>query len=199
MANSTVTQYTNIDEEFPVAGQDNDTQGFRDNFAAIKDALSSASGELGDYLTNGAKLNDAESDFQGNKITNAVIQSVGSQAYNTGNITSNVDGNSEISWTNGTYQNVTMANQNSTRLLLKDWPESGIYAHMRLAIRSNDSNNRTITFEAANAGALKVGPDWPSGDFIITSATEPTLVDVWTTDGGLTVFLRFLGQYSVLS
>ena len=29
-----------IDAEFPVAGQDNDTQGFRDNFSTIKDSLS---------------------------------------------------------------------------------------------------------------------------------------------------------------
>ena len=29
--------YTTIDEQFPVAGQDNDSQGFRDNFSIIKE------------------------------------------------------------------------------------------------------------------------------------------------------------------
>ena len=28
-----------IDEEYPIAGQDNDSQGFRDNFAAIQSSL----------------------------------------------------------------------------------------------------------------------------------------------------------------
>jgi hypothetical protein len=34
--------YVNVDESFPVAGQDNDSQGFRDNFATIKSSLASA-------------------------------------------------------------------------------------------------------------------------------------------------------------
>jgi|APCry1669189534_1035231.scaffolds.fasta_scaffold01274_10 hypothetical protein len=44
---STVTQYSSlIDETFPIAGQANDTQGFRDNFAAIKNAFTSTSNEI---------------------------------------------------------------------------------------------------------------------------------------------------------
>lgn len=42
-----------IDEAFPIAGVDNDSQGFRDNFAAIKTALASAVGvSLVQTLTN---------------------------------------------------------------------------------------------------------------------------------------------------
>ena len=51
MANSTVT-FTQIDEEYPVAGQDNDSQGFRDNFSTIKTGMQNASTELSDLLTN---------------------------------------------------------------------------------------------------------------------------------------------------
>jgi hypothetical protein len=36
----------NIDILYPVAGQDNDTQGFRDNFRNIKNNLSTASQEI---------------------------------------------------------------------------------------------------------------------------------------------------------
>ena len=39
---------TNIDITFPVPGQDNDTQGFRTNFGAIKNALDTASAEITD-------------------------------------------------------------------------------------------------------------------------------------------------------
>ena len=39
---------TNIDVTFPVPGQDNDTQGFRTNFGAIKTALDTASAEITD-------------------------------------------------------------------------------------------------------------------------------------------------------
>lgn len=46
---STLTNYsTNIDTSFPVPGQDNDTQGFRDNFIAIKNSLETAAAEISD-------------------------------------------------------------------------------------------------------------------------------------------------------
>lgn len=35
-----------IDTKYPIAGQDNDTQGFRDNFASIKNNLDIASAEI---------------------------------------------------------------------------------------------------------------------------------------------------------
>ena len=46
MASSITT--TNIDTTYPVAGQDNDSQGFRDNFTNIKTALDTASTEITD-------------------------------------------------------------------------------------------------------------------------------------------------------
>ena len=40
-----------IDGEYPVAGIDNDTQGFRDNFSIIKDSLAAAKAEVEDLQT----------------------------------------------------------------------------------------------------------------------------------------------------
>ena len=37
-----------INEAFPVAGQDNPSQGFRDNFSATKNNLSTAKSEITD-------------------------------------------------------------------------------------------------------------------------------------------------------
>jgi len=37
---------TNIDETYPISGQDNDSQGFRDNFTNIKTQLDTASSEI---------------------------------------------------------------------------------------------------------------------------------------------------------
>jgi len=42
---SNITSLT-IDNEYPVAGVDNDSQGFRDNFTIIKDSLAAAKAEL---------------------------------------------------------------------------------------------------------------------------------------------------------
>lgn len=44
---STITNYSaNIDTTFPIPGADNDTQGFRDNFIAIKNSLETAANEI---------------------------------------------------------------------------------------------------------------------------------------------------------
>ncbi len=43
---------TAIDSNFPIPGQDNDTQGFRTNFATIKLALSTAKAEVEYILAN---------------------------------------------------------------------------------------------------------------------------------------------------
>lgn len=55
---STVTQYsTLIDTTFPVPGVDNDTQGFRNNFGNITNALNVAASEISDLqLINSALL-----------------------------------------------------------------------------------------------------------------------------------------------
>ena len=62
MASSITT--TNIDATFPVAGQDNDSQGFRDNFSQIKTQLSTASTEITSLQANRATTN-ADADFNG--------------------------------------------------------------------------------------------------------------------------------------
>ena len=43
---------TNIDATFPVQGQDNPSQGFRDNFSYIKIALDTAANEITAIQTN---------------------------------------------------------------------------------------------------------------------------------------------------
>jgi hypothetical protein len=59
-----------IDAEYPVAGQDNDSQGFRDNFSVIKTGLTTAATEITELQNNTAKLNE-NNDFNGNNIQEA--------------------------------------------------------------------------------------------------------------------------------
>jgi hypothetical protein len=64
----------NIDTTYPVAGQDNDSQGFRDNFTNLKTALTYAKSEIED-LQSKAVLKSAlsgttlDNDFAGAVIT----------------------------------------------------------------------------------------------------------------------------------
>lgn len=189
MANSAI-QYENIDEEFPIAGQDNDSQGFRDNFSVIKTALETAKGEINQFLVNGARLDATNNDFNGNVISNAGLLQVSQKVYNTGNINSNTN----IEWSDASFQNVTVTAD--VTLTLAGWPSSGDFGLMRLAIRS-DGTSREINWVADNAGTIFKNSTWP-GTFTVSSLTEPVLVDAWTTDGGVTVFLEYKGSYTAL-
>jgi hypothetical protein len=197
MADSTVT-FTDIDEEFPVAGQDNDSQGFRDNFREIKTSLQSANGELSTLLTNSARL-DQTNDFNGNLVNNASTRSISAAVYNTGNINQDTT----LEWTDGMYQNVTV--DTDVTLILGGWPATGEYGKFKMAIRSANPGTR-ITWEAANGGTLRVNSiAWPADandNFITTTEiqdiTSPIFIEAWTTDGGQTVYLNYMGIYEEL-
>ena len=60
----------NIDGTYPKAGQDNSSQGFRDNFSEIKTNFTEAKSEIEDMQTNKANLN-ASSDFTNNEVLRA--------------------------------------------------------------------------------------------------------------------------------
>ena len=60
---------TGVNKDYPIAGQDNDSQGFRDNFTVIKDNFVAAKSEIKTLETNTAKLN-ADNNFR-NNIQNA--------------------------------------------------------------------------------------------------------------------------------
>ena len=57
----------NIDGTYPKAGQDNSSQGMRDNFSATKDNFTQAATEITDLQANKASLN-ASSDFTNNEV-----------------------------------------------------------------------------------------------------------------------------------
>ena len=91
-----------IDKDYPVAGQDNDSQGFRDNFNTIKTSLATAKTEITALQDDTAKTN-TPNDFDGNIIREANMQANTEVTYPTGNLT----GSTNIDFNNGHYQIVT--------------------------------------------------------------------------------------------
>jgi hypothetical protein len=186
--------FTDIDENFPVAGQDNDSQGFRDNFSTIKTSLNNAKSEIETLQTNTAKTNE-DNDFNNSLVSFAKFKANSYQTFDTIQFTTS----GTIDWDDGHFQNVTVAG-NAT-ITLDSFPANSQYGHMRLSIRSNNSDTRTITFEAAQSGTLRLNPSWPESNatLVISSDTTPTIVDVYTTDSGATVFLEYVGKFNTAS
>ena len=192
-----IVNVADLDTAFPVPGQDNDSQGFRDNFAAIQSSLTAtktAVKDLESKVVVKAALGTTvlNNDMQGSIIKNAVLEGVAGESLNK-TVTNDADG--DILWSDAYYQNITMANSASARLSLGGWPANGVYGKMRLAIKSS-GGTKTVIFEAAGAGTIKVDPNFPTGDFTVTSTSSPKIIDVWTINGGSELFMEYIGEFT---
>ena len=189
-----------IDATYPIAGVDNDTQGFRDNFSVIKTGLSTANSEISTLQSTTAKLN-VSNDFNGTNIADANIQVQTSQYHNIGTVVSGQN----ISFLNGHYQTLTTnlpVATNTIAFNLADWPTRAMYAEMVVSFLGNGTA-KTATFTVSGGGTIKYDTNYPrvSGagstpQLTIDSATNPLLVKFWTYNSGTTVFAQYLGQYT---
>jgi hypothetical protein len=181
------TTINGIDAEYPVAGVDNDSQGFRDNFSAIKDSLSATAADLSTLDSDTAKLN-ANNDFNGNDIQEANFIQTTEEVNNIGNITASQN----ISFTSGHYQTIGVGS--NVTLTFADWPATGKLGKIRLVVKG-DGTERTVTFSTEAGGTIKYDADFPS-PFTVTSTTNPKIIDVWTDDGGIIVYAKYVGEFS---
>lgn len=194
--------YISINENFPVAGQDNDTQVFRDNFGTIKTSLRYAKEELTALQDNTAGLelqatsNSGGSDFRKRVIYNAVLQNTRDQKFDGGQITTALT----IDYENGSYQifrfgvnsNVDFLNFPGDVVFTDESSPIGV-GKVRLELYG-DGTARTITFITTSGTVLKRNSGFPV-PFVLTSATNPVIIDVWrhSTDK---IFMHFVGQFS---
>tara|TARA_A100001035_G_C27740252_1_gene481174 strand:+ start:542 stop:1129 length:588 start_codon:yes stop_codon:yes gene_type:complete len=185
-----------IDALYPVAGQDNDSQGFRDNFSTIKNSLATAKTEITTLQNDTAKKN-ADNDFNGNKIQEANLISTTEQTYATGELTSSQN----ISFENGHYQIVTVGGD--ITITLTDWAASGKLCKLRLEVKS-DGTGRQLTINVGSGGSLKLDKGFLLSDSTVQGqmtnpfnlgGVETYMMDFWTHNGGLTVYAKLAGEF----
>ena len=124
----------NINAEYPVAGQDNNTQGFRDNFTNIKLNFQYASEEIDSLFGNAVLTSNTSNDFVNSVIYNARLQNTSYVQVNQGNAAPTAN----INFAAGSFQTVT-ANANTT-LNFSNLPIAGTTAVLTLAIESRAAN-----------------------------------------------------------
>ena len=184
-----------IDANYPVAGVDNDTQGFRDNFNIMKTGLSTAASEITTLQDTTAKLN-ATNDFLGEKIVDANLLEVTEQYHNIGTVSSSQN----ISFLNGHYQILTANPSDDTlTLTLADWPERDGLAKLTVQIKTIDDAGDpvVVTWLSEGGGTIKAPNTFLSpfslnrGDY----EENPGIVEFWTYDRGTTVYANWLGRF----
>ncbi len=188
--------YVSINENFPVAGQDNDTQVFRDNFDTIKTSLRYAKEELEifqDSATGAARLNQSNN-FNQNIISNAVLQGNRDALFDGGNYNAST---LDVTYTNGAYQIYKFGTNVEINFL--EFPENETPAgvgKITLELYSDGTTPRNITFKSIGGLVYKKNASLIAlGTLTLTSATNPVILEVWRYKSA-TIFLNYVGVFT---
>lgn len=123
-----------INVNYPVPGQNNNSQGFRDNFTSIKTNLDTASTELSDLQNKvvlkaaltGSTLNN---DMANALISNALTRGFRASTYNLGNA---ISGTIIVNVSQGDVQYGTIAG--NTTLQFAGWAPAGTQSNLQLQL-----------------------------------------------------------------
>ena len=167
--------FNTIDSAFPVAGQDNSSQGFRDNFQNIKTNFEHAYTEITD-LQNNAVQKGQTNDMEGSILSNAAMLMMREVSYDLGVQTGPMTYDFEL----GNYQTVELGGSVSVSFTNFSGIENAITVRLEAYV---PSTSYTITWPSSVSKNLS-SLDNQSGTVSRFSATGYYLFQLTTTDGG---------------
>jgi len=176
----------NIDPTFPTAGQDNSSQGFRDNFNSIKNNFQYAKDEIETLQTNKASVN-AASNFTDNEVTRAKFKDTSQTVYAHGTVSS---GNVTIDHENGHYQ--TLRITADTTFAFINFPPSGALGRVILDVTVSPTTTNLVFPSAVIKADNVTGSDGTSDT--IQPGLGRVLYEFMSPDGGTTVLMHQLGK-----
>jgi hypothetical protein len=198
--------FIDIDPDFPVSGQDNESQGFRDNFSLIRSALQVAQGEITDLqqkslLKTNLSGQSLDNNMNGNSVINLKLASYVETVYGS---TSSIDSNPSIEGTTvdfefGHYHHYVVGGNITFRL--SSWPlyTDASVAKIRIELVSKDAGAYNVSFNSSvtpggSSGTIKFDQSWPE-ELTVDSPTDPVIVEFWSRNGGATVYAKYLGKF----
>lgn len=188
---------TQINEQFPEAGRDNESQGFRDNFSAIKDSLTQAKTDIEGLEESRLDISSPSTDLNGNTVDNINLKSP-SYEFNAGG---NVISSQNVSYASGIYHVFTCAKSSPSPgspivFTISDFPPAGKLAVIRIHLYGNGST-QYFDFATESAGDFYADASWPV-TLSVASASVPKIFEFWTYDGGQNVYSKYLGEFTAL-
>ncbi len=176
----------NIDGAYPVAGQDNNSQGFRDNFTNIITNFEYAADEITD-LQSKAVLKAAltgtslDNNMNDNLIYAAKIQDFSATAV----AITGTSGSIAVNYAAGHYQTVTTAA--SIVLSFTNWPASSSFGWIRLQITVTDRNHTVTLPSAASVNSQGIQGLNTSTNVIAFAAAGVYTFEFATSNAGTTI------------
>jgi hypothetical protein len=168
-----------IDGAYPVAGQDNNSQGFRDNFTNTKTNFTYAANEITDLQTNGVFTN------VDNNMNNYDIAAVNLNDVSTNRIAiATTTGAIAVNYASGQYQTIG-ATTGSITLSFTNFPAAGYYGSVCVQITVGSAAH-TVTLPAA-VSVNAVGIQGYASNVITFAASGVYEFNFGSSDGGSTI------------
>ncbi len=186
----------NIDGAYPVAGQDNDSQGFRDNFTNTKTNFQYAADEITD-LQSKAVLKSAltgttlNNNMGGSILSDVQLQDISETRVDLGSVT----GSQTVNYAAGSYY--TLATNGSVVLNFTNWPTAGVLGRARVLVNVTNTAH-TVTFTATSSWINAVGIMGAAVSGTDTVITFPTTgnyeFEIETITSGSTLIINEANQ-----
>jgi hypothetical protein len=185
-----------IDGTYPIAGQDNNSQGFRDNFTNTVNNFTFAAAELTDLQQNAvlkAALGSAgqtgtpTNDLNYAYLTHPQIKGAVETKNAIGNVAS---GSFTVDWSTGHFQTVELTGTTATLSTFSNWPATNLFTKLRLQVDTYASIC-ALTLPAAVSTNLS-SIQGASGQVVTLPAGSVYQFEFSTWDGGATVAIQDL-------
>ena len=184
----------NIDTTYPVAGQDNDSQGFRDNFTNIKTNFEYAETEIDDLQAKGIFKSALTGTTLDNDMAGALVKNMKTQAFRGTRIAlGSVTGSTAIDYSAGQWYTVTTGG--SITLAFSNIPSAGnaSWFNVRITV-ANIAHTVTLPAAVGASAAAQsvVGIQGIASNVITFNETGTYEFEFHTDDGGTAIYLSEL-------
>lgn len=185
-----------IDKDYPVAGQDNDSQGFRENFTVIADSLTGAAGYIAELQDDTAKTNVANN-FQGNNIVNANFVQVSHEAQVTA--VPNTSQTKTLDYTEAAFYNLTFEVNTTVQIrnLLGSSSDNKV-SEMTVIVRdATNGDNPVLTWDiGAGKNLLTDGNALWTNFETNDDSSNPHIMVKFTSFDNLNVYAQVVGRFN---
>jgi hypothetical protein len=183
-----------IDGTYPIAGQDNNSQGFRDNFTNTVNNFTFAAAELTD-LQNNAVLKAAlgsvgqtgtpTNDLNYAYLTHAQLKGTVETTNDIGNV---ISGGFNVDWATGHFQIVDLVGTSASLTFPSTWPATNLYTKLRLQVNTY-ANVCALTLPSAVSTNIS-SIQGASGQVVTLPAGSVYQFEFSTWDNGATVAIQ---------
>jgi hypothetical protein len=182
----------NIDAAYPVAGQPNNTQGFRDNFTATQTNFQYAENEINDLQSKAVLKAALTGTTLDNNMNDALIYAAKIQDFSATsvNITATA-GSIAVNYSAGHYQSISTSG--NINISFSNFPIAPALGYIKLQLVI-DAPGRTVTFSGMAQLYGTTGVQGMTGNTITFAATGTYEFAFQTNNGGTIVTMFDLNR-----